>query len=113
VPQSLIQRFKEQKAMIIFGLVTFAFFLLFMIILPAHTALAIVINFYLSLPCALVVLKLVHDKYKQSDMDEAEKIRPIFWDKLNAFHLIRPPMKVAVIVVAMVLPLLLIKLMDA
>jgi len=99
--------------MIIFGLVTVAFFLFFMIVLPAHSAMEIITNFYLAVPCAMVVLKLVYDKYNRSATDEAEKIKPIFWDKLHAFQRIRTPTKIIVIVIVLVFPLLLIKLMDA
>jgi hypothetical protein len=99
--------------MIIFGLVTFAFFLFFMVLIPALTAKDILINLYMAIPTAIVCLQLIYDKYRASDEKNQELIRPIFWGKLDAFQNMRKSKKCTIIFIAMVLPLLLIKLLPA
>ena len=99
--------------MIIFGLVTVANFLLSMILVPAYNQREFLVNIALSCAGSFLVLQMIYDKYSPKDGKQAVDIRPIFWDKLNAFQNKGPTPKMIIIFVTVILPLIIAKLVES
>jgi len=98
--------------MIIFGLVTFASLLFFIVLLPAHNYKDLLINVSLSVPYAMIFLQLMYDKYDPNSENAGDQIRPIFWGQLSKFQGIRRSIKMAIVFSAMIVPILIIRLID-
>ncbi len=98
--------------MIIFGLVVVAVFLFLMVFLPAHTARDLIVNIWISVPFAMLILQLIFDRNRSAQEKDPKAIYPIFWGKLVAFQTLQWTSKLLLVLVALILPIVVINLLQ-
>lgn len=98
--------------MIIFGLVALAIFLFLMVFLSVHSLRDILVNITMASAGAIVMLQFMYEKYRPTNEESPDKVKPIFWNALSKFQNIRRTTKLTIVFITMILPLLIAKLFE-